>query len=51
MSEGGLKDAWIRTRAARSVSLLGDALRAVLDEHRPADQLLQKIFRQDRRIV
>lgn len=50
MSEGGLKDAWIRTRAARSVSLLGDTLHAVMDEHRPADQFLQRIFRQDRRI-
>ena len=32
MPEGELKDAWIRTRAVRSVSLLGDALREVLQE-------------------
>jgi len=50
MNEGGLKDAWIRTRAARSVSLVGDALRSALEENRPADQFLQRIFRQDRRI-
>jgi len=50
MREGELKDAWIRTRAARSVSLLEEALREVLKEHRPADQFLSRVFRQDHRI-
>ena len=50
MGEGELKDAWIRTRAARSVSLLEEALREVLQEHHPADQFLNRVFRRDRRI-
>ena len=50
MSEGELKDAWIRTRAARSESLLAEALQAVFSEHRPADQFLGRTFRTDRRI-
>ncbi len=50
MREGELKDAWIQTRAARSVALLEEALREVLKEHRPADQFLSRVFRQDRRI-
>ena len=50
MGEGELKDTWVRTRAARSVSLLEEALRAVLKEHRPADQFLSRVFRQDHRI-
>lgn len=50
MREGELKDTWIRTRAARSVSLLEEALKEVLKEHRPADQFLSRVFRQDHRI-
>ena len=50
MGEGELKDAWIRTRAVRSVSLLEEALREVLQEHHPADQFLNRVFRRDRRI-
>jgi len=50
MGESGLKDAWIQTRAVRSVSLLEEALREVLQEHHPADQFLNRVFRRDRRI-
>ncbi|MBR4664863.1 MAG: RsmB/NOP family class I SAM-dependent RNA methyltransferase [Lentisphaeria bacterium] len=50
MGEGELKDAWIRTRAARSVSLLEEALQEVMGKHHPADQFLNRVFRQDRRI-
>ena len=50
MSDLPLKEAWIRTRAARSESLLADVLHAVFSEHRPADQFLRRIFRQDRSI-
>ena len=50
MGEGELKDAWVRTRAVRSVSLLEEALREVLQEHHPADQFLNRVFRRDRRI-
>lgn len=50
MPEGGQKDAWIRTRAVRSVSLLEEALQEVLREHHPADQFLNRVFRRDRRI-
>ena len=50
MPEGKLKDAWIRTRAARSVSLLEEAFPEVLEKHHPADQFLNRVFRRDRRI-
>ena len=50
MPEGELKDAWIRTRAARSVSLLEEAFPEVLEKHHPADQFLNRVFRRDRRI-
>ena len=50
MNELPLKEAWIRTRAARSGSLLAEALHAVFSEHRPADRFLRQVFRQDRRI-
>ena len=50
MPEGELKDAWIRTRAARSVSLLEEAFPEVLEKHHPADQFLNRVFRLDRRI-
>ena len=50
MPDGELKDAWVRTRAFRSISLLEEALREVLEEHHPADQFLNRVFRRDRRI-
>lgn len=50
MREGELKNAWIQTRAARAASLLGEALREVLENKCPADLFLNRIFRGDRRI-
>ena len=50
MNEMHLKAPWVRTRAAMSEVLLKGTLNAVLTEHQPADQYLQRIFRQDRRI-
>ena len=50
MPEEKLKDAWIQTRAVRSVSLLEEALREVLEKQCPADLFLNRIFRRDRRI-
>lgn len=50
MNEPGLKDSWIRTRAAMAKSLLSGAFQAVFQEKQPADQYLKKVFRQDRRI-
>ena len=50
MNELPLKEAWILTRAARSESLLAEAVHAVFSEHLPADRFLRRIFRRDRRI-
>ncbi|MBE6370724.1 MAG: methyltransferase domain-containing protein [Lentisphaerae bacterium] len=50
MGEGELKDAWVRTRADRSVSLLEEAVPEVMEKHHPADQFLNRVFRRDRRI-
>ena len=50
MPDGELKDAWVRTRAVRSVSLLEEAFPEVLEKHHPADQFLNRVFRRDRRI-
>ena len=50
MVEGELKDAWVRTRADRSVSLLEEAVPEVMGKHHPADQFLNRVFRRDRRI-
>ena len=50
MSESPLKPAWTETRAARSESLLDEALHAVFSGHQAADHFLQRVFRTDRRI-